>query len=137
MAHQEFTRSKPFHRPWTVDYDLVAATSGTVTLKTARSASHRLYISHIIVSITTFSNKTLTFQDSAGTPVPIAFVTIPASGGSVAGLQAYIVDFLDAGTPLTTGKDLNMVISGAGPAGRIHVEGYEVIETPVAMGSTN
>ena len=137
MAHQEFENVKPFHRPWQVDYDLAAATNGTVTLKSARTTSHRLYINHIIVSITTFSAKTLTFQDSAGSPVPIAFVSVPAAAGTVAGLQAYFIDFLDGGTPLTTGTNLNMVISAAGAAGRIHIEGYEVIETPVAMGSTN
>jgi len=137
MAHQEFEQTLPFHRPWQVDYQLAAATSGTVELKAVRSANHRLYIRHIIVTVSTYSAKTLTFQDDAGTPVPLGLMSIPGTAPTGGGNQEYRYDWCDSGTPLTTGTNLDLVLSGAGVAARIHIEGYEVIETPMAMGSNN
>lgn len=137
MAHQEFQQTLSFHRPWSVDYQLAAATSGTVELKAVRSANHRLYIRHIIISPTTYAAQTLTFQDDAGTPVPIALASVPAAAPATMGNQGWRLDFHDGGTPLTTGTNLDMVISAAGIAGRIHIEGYEVLESPMAAGSNN
>lgn len=136
-AHKEFPNTYPFHRPWQVDYDLAAATSGTVEMKAVRSANHCLHIRHIIIGVTTYSAKTLTFQDDAGTPVPIAHFSIPSAAPTGGGPQEYRIDFSGSGTPLTTGKNLDLVLSGAGVAGRIHIEGYEAIDTPMAIGSNN
>lgn len=136
-AHKEFDQTRPFHRPWQVDYDLVAGTAGPVELKAVRSASHCLHILHIVVAVTTYSAKTMTFQDDAGTPVPIGFFSIPGTAPTGGGNQEYRIDFDGSGTPLTTGKNLDLVLSGAGVAGRIHIEGYEAIDTPMAYGSNN
>ena len=137
MSHQEFGQTSPFHRPWQVDYQLAAAAAGPVELKAVRSTSHRLYIQHIIVSVTTYSAATMTFRDDAGTPVPIGFFSIPASAPTGGGNQEYRIDFEQGGTPLTTGTNLDLVLSAAGIAGRIHIQGYEVIETPMALGTNN
>lgn len=136
-AHMEFEQTHPFHRPWQVDYDLAAGTTGPVELKAVRSASHCLHILHIVVAVTTYSAKTMTFQDDAGTPVPIGHFSIPGTAPTSGGNQEYRIDFAGSGTPLTTGKNLDLVLSGAGVAGRIHIEGYEALETPMAIGSNN
>ena len=39
------------------------------------------------------------------------------------------------GTPLTLGKNLDVVPSAAGVAGRLHIEAYEKLEGAVAVGS--
>ena len=100
------------------DYDLAAATAGPVeNLVTPKSADHQIYIQHIILAVTTYAAKTLTFQDDAGTPVPLAHFSIPASSPTGGGNQEYRIDFSGDGSPLTIGKNLDLVLSGAGVAG--------------------
>lgn len=102
---------------FSVDVDLGTTDTGTVTLKTGR-ASHRVFVTRIVVSVLTTAAASITFQDSAGTPVKIA--TTPASPA----LGALTWDFGEDGTPLTEGTHLVASLSAAGLAARIHVEGY-------------
>jgi hypothetical protein len=100
-----------------IDIDLAATDTGTVTLK-AGKANHRIFVTRIVFSVLTSAAQALSIQDSATTPVVIAkHATSPALG-------AITWDFGEDGTPLTEGKDLVGSLSGAGLAGRIHVEGY-------------
>jgi hypothetical protein len=79
---------------------------------------------------TTGVAQTITFQDDAGTPVPIAkTVASPTQG------ESYIFDFGPEGIPLTAGKNLDMVLSAAGLAGSIHIEGYQKLSSVVAATS--
>lgn len=115
-----------------VNYDLAAATAGPVeNLVAPKNANYQVFIQHIIVSVTTYAAKTMTFQDDAGTPVPIAFFSVPAAAPTGGGNQEYRVDFLGDGTPLTAGKNLDLVLSGAGVAGRIHISGYQKLVGPI------
>lgn len=120
------------------DGTILAATDDQTDLLTPKSANHRIFIQKIEVSITTYSAKTWTFRDDAGTPVEIAHLSIPASAPTAGGDSGTIVwDFGPKGTPLTTGKNLDLEMSAAGAAGRIHIEAYEVLVGPVAAASTN
>ena len=120
------------------EYDLAAATGGPVTdLLTSKSANHQIFVQRIVVCPFTYSNKTLTFQDDAGTPVILAFQTIPASGPSTSGLQHFEHDFGPLGCSITKGTNLDLVLSGAGVAGKITIEGYQKLIGPVAAASTN
>lgn len=117
-----------------VDYDLAAAATGPIeNLVVAKSPNHQTIIQHIIVSVYTYSNKVLTFQDDAGTPVVIGAMTVPASAGSASGNQPFTMDFLSGGTKLTKGKNLDLTLSGAGVAARIHIEGYYKLVGPVSV----
>ena len=116
------------------DYDLLAAEAGPVgNILVPKSANHQIFIQHIVVSVTTYSAKTITFQDDAGTPVPIAHFSIPAAAPTGGGNQEYRIDFTGDGSPLTLGKNLDIVLSGAGVAGRIHVESYQKLIGPVTV----
>ena len=107
-------------------------------LITAKSANHRVYVQKLTISITTYSAKTWTFQDSAGTPVPIAHISMPAAAVVLPSESGTITfDFGPTGVALTLGKNFNMTMSAAGLAGVVHVEGYQKLEGAVAMGSTN
>jgi len=122
------------------DAFILAATDYTTAtaLITAKSADHRIYVQRISVSITGYAANTWTFQDSAGTPVPIAFLSIPASTATTFGDEGTVIfDFGPTGIPLTKGKNLNMIMSAAGAAGAIHIEAYEKLEGAVAAASTN
>ena len=80
-------------------------------------ANHTIYVRLITYETITVAAQVVTFQDDDGTPMKIA--TIPASQAT-----PVTFDFGDFGTPLTQGKNLD-ISNTAGPAARIHVEGYQ------------
>ena len=97
---------------------VAAADTATVTLATAKTG-WTIFVQRIMVTILTDAAQTLSFKDSAGTPVVIN--TTDSSPG--AGAQ-YIWDFGSNGKPLTEAKNLTMVISGAGLAAHYQFEAY-------------
>lgn len=123
-----------------VDRNIAAADTSTehADIITPKSANHRIYVQRIVFAPTTYSAKTFTFQDDAGTPVPIAHMSIPAAAPTTGGDTCmFVIDFGPTGTPLTLGKNLDISISGAGAAGRLHIEAYEKLEGAVAAATTN
>lgn len=97
---------------------IFAAADGDTTLITTRT-SHALFIQRIIVLIKTSAAQTITFQDSAGTPIYVA--KIPASPGAD---TRWDFDFGPEGKPLTSAKSLVMAMT-AGNAGHVEVYAYE------------
>ncbi len=94
-----------------------AVATGT-TQVLAALANHTLYIQSIMVSITTGAAQTYSFQDDSAT-----ILLAKTKATSVQG-DAYLYDFGPSGFPLTSGEGLDHVISGAGTAGAVHIEGY-------------
>lgn len=121
----------------TADIQILAGTDysggdGTAVVS-VKSANHRLYIQKIEISITTYSAKTWTFQDSAGTPVPIAHVSIAAAAEAhVSESGTMVYDFGPKGLPLSLGKNLLLDMSAAGAAGMIHIEAYEKLDATIS-----
>ena len=115
----------------TTDY---SAGNGTAVLS-AKSANHQLFIQKISVSVTTYSAKTWTFQDSAGTPVPGAVGSIPAAAPTTAGDAQFVWDFGPKGWPLTIATNLLLKMSAAGAAAQVHIEAYEKIGQTIAYDS--
>lgn len=97
----------------------LAATDDS-TLVSVKNASYTLYIQRIIVWISTDAAQSMSFEDSANTPVQIA--EIPASPGDS---TRWDFDFGDEGLPLTEGKDFKAMVSAAGLAGQIKWYGYQ------------
>lgn len=109
--------------------ELIFPTSQTTTtLITAIDANHTIYVQRITVSITTSAAQTLTFQDTAGTPVVIA--QLPSSPGAY---TRYDFDFGPKGVPLTKGTNLQASFTGAGNGGHIEWRAYQ---TPLATQTT-
>lgn len=115
------------------DYDLATGTAGPVTLFTVRNSAYRIYVQKISVSVVTFAAKTLTFQDSAGSPVVIAVDSIPAAETATPGDQTWSQDFGPDGTALSVGKNLVLALSAAGAAARIHVQLYQRYDGSVVL----
>lgn len=117
------------YRGRSTDANILTSTDYTAGNGTAvvavTSANHTLYIQRIVVSPTTYAAKTFTFQDDAGTPVPIALVSIPASAPTTGGVVPYVYEFGPHGVPLTQGKNLLLKMSATGAAAFVHIEGYE------------
>jgi hypothetical protein len=119
-----------------VDQQILAANAGPfASVAPARSGSHTVFVQKITLSIYTHAAQTVTFLDTAGTPVTIAAhldVTPQA-----AGVPAVVVwDFGPRGTPLTLGKDLSITLSGAGIGARVHIEGYQKLGAVISANLT-
>ena len=114
-------------------FSVAAADSATKeNVITPKSASHTLYIQRIILSVITDAAQSLTFQDDASTPV------IVGKSAASPGLGLEIVaDFGPVGYALTEGKNLDIVISGAGLACKGTIEAYDRLTAVVAAASTN
>ena len=97
----------------------VAVGTGDTTLVTVK-ASHTIFIQRIIFFVTTDAAQSMSFEDSAGTPVQVA--EIPASPGDN---TRWDFDFGDEGLPLTEAKNFVMNVSAAGLAGRLKWYGYQ------------
>lgn len=101
-----------------VDVTILAGADPSATLAAAR-AKHTIYVTYIGLYVTTDHAATQTLRDSADTPVIIA--ASKASPGI-----GLVIDWTPGndGIALTEGKALALAASGAGLAGRLHVEGY-------------
>lgn len=134
----DYARYRRMFSAKTYDKAILAATDDQTDLLTPKSADHTLYIQKIAIAITTYAAKTWTFQDDATTPVEIYHISIPAAAVALSSeSNTMIADFGPEGTPLTKGKNLDLAMSSAGAAGRIHIEGYERLVGPVAAATTN
>jgi hypothetical protein len=111
-------------------YQMAAADTSTQTdnMIAVKSANHQLFIQRIRFFPTTYSAVTFTFRDDAGTPVPIGFMSIPATAPTTGGdTDMYLLDYGPEGTPLTAGRNLDVVLSAAGAAGRLVIEAFQKI----------
>ena len=109
----------------------VAAGTGDTTLVTVRNASTTIFIQRIIFYVTTDAAVSMSFEDTAGTPVQVA--NIPASPGDD---TRWEFDFGDEGLPLTENTNFNMNVSAAGLAGRLKWYGYSRLTSSIAVGTT-
>ena len=98
------------------DGDLLTTDSTTINAIAAK-ANHTVYVRAIVVNVTTDAAQTLTFRDTASTPIVIAKTRSSPGLGPV----DESVDFGPEGKKLTEGKGLDIVISGAGLAAAIKV----------------
>lgn len=99
--------------------NIVAATDwSTAHTLVALKSKYTIYVQKITVQITTDGAHTLTFQDSATTPIVIAKTK------SAPGLGPIVFDFGEQGVPLTESKAFSCLMDAAGLAGEIHWEGY-------------
>ena len=122
---------RKIHRDVSTELTFTAST-GDTTLITATSASHTIFVQRIVVWITTDAAQSLSFEDTAGTPVQIAEVT--ASPGDS---TRWDFDYGEEGTPLTEGTNLNMNVSAAGLAGRVKVYAYQRLTAALVVGTNN
>lgn len=87
----------------------------------AGRAGYTIYILRIVVHVRTAAAQTITFQDDASTPFPVAI--LPAS--AAVGDQHVLIDVQDGpGIPLTEGKNLDIVGGVAGVAATISIVAY-------------
>lgn len=100
---------------------VAAADSATIEdVVAVKNLNYTIYVQRIMLSVTTDAAQSLTFQDDAGTPVVIG--KSAASPGL--GIEV-VADFGPEGFALTTAKNLDIVISGAGLGCVYVIEAYQ------------
>lgn len=112
----DFARKRVIYQDASTTIDF-AATDGTTTLITGKTG-YSLYVQEIIVMIKTSAAQTITFQDSAGSPVYV--FKIPASPGAD---TRWEFSAGPEGKALTSAKNLSMAMT-AGNAGHVEVLAY-------------
>jgi hypothetical protein len=103
---------------------ITAAVTASVLPAIAGVAKETIYITKIVINITTSAAGSITFRDTNGTP-RVAFVV--AASAPIGNQE---VDFGEDGFPLQEGEGLNIVGSASGPAGAYHVQGYRRATSP-------
>ena len=132
-VHSDYGFYRTMFRDKTVTFAVAAADSATKEdVITPKNANYTIYVQRIVLSVITDAAQSLTFQDDASTPVLIGkSVASPGLGVEV------VADFGPNGYALTAGKNLDIVISGAGLACKGQIEAYEQLTSAVAAASTN
>lgn len=109
-----------YHNASTV-YELATGTSGTVdNVIAVKTTRHSIFVQRIIEMVTTDNAATTTYQDDNSSQKVIA--KCPASPGL--GIEV-VADFGPEGIQLTEGKNLDIVLSGAGKGAQISIEAYQ------------
>jgi hypothetical protein len=112
--------------PFYIDEDLTGS-SGTVHIKAGR-VNFQIFVQKITVAFVTHADgKTITFQDTAGTPVVIGVINDKTAAAGVPDVVTF--DFGPHGTALTVDKGFDVVVASSGSAARVHVEGYLKLKT--------
>lgn len=120
----EYRRYQDAYGALFADVTAIAGTQNYDGVLVPRDANHTIFVQSIVGAITTHADgKAWTFQDSAGSPVPIHVYSDEVVADVIQ--PPMRVDFGPRGTPLTQGASLNIRGSAAGLAGRIHIEAYQ------------
>jgi hypothetical protein len=127
---EPYRRFRSFYQDISNNRHVASSDTGLITLVTVKNANYTLFIQKIHIEITTGAAQTWTFQDSAGTPVPI----VPSV--SVAAVAHFDFDFGPNGVPCTVGTNFVLNISGAGAVGWATWEGYQQLTVVTDAKST-
>lgn len=128
----DYSFFKRFYKNRTTDVTIAAATQNYADVIAPKSSNHQVFVQKIILSITTHAAQTMTFDDDGSGPAIAAHTDAAAA----AGVPSEVVwDFGPEGRPITGNLDITQ--SGAGIAGVVHIEAYEKLVTPMAVGNNN
>ena len=117
-----------------VSYPFVAGTDwsgASVHTLIADKVDFTVFIQRITLSVTTDNAATQQWQDSTGTPVPLAKSAVSP------GLGPITWNFGEEGLALTEGEGLQHLMSAAGMAGAVVVQAYRRRTTPMLVTSRN
>ena len=114
---------KANHVPFSLVYNLstAATTLDMVTVSTQQSLQHIIHVQSIrVIVITGSAGKTWTLRDKAASPVILS----PAMDMGTTGVEV-VYDFGPQGVVATQNKSVELLISAAGAAGIVVVEGFQ------------
>lgn len=107
----------------------VLITDGNAQLKAlivpTYGSDYQLYIQKITFRPVVYAAQTWVFQDEASTPVQIGQMVFPSTAPTIVTQPDYQIDLGPTGYALTIGSPLDIVVTGTGVAGALHIEGYQ------------
>ncbi len=112
---------KEADKPWFGD----AFVNGDATVHhlVAGRTNYTVMVQKITVFYVTHANaKTITFQDTAGSPVPLGTLNDFTAGAGVS--DKIEIDFGPHGIAIASGKGFDVAGSSSGPVANVHAEGY-------------
>ena len=98
----------------------VATDSTDVVLTTVKDSTYTIFVEEISIVIKTDAAQTITFQDTAATPI-----FIEKTDSSPGANTQYRWVFAGEGKACTEGKSFGMVFSAAGLAGHVQWTGHQ------------
>lgn len=113
------------------DVDVLTGTASYADVITPKSANHQIFIQKVTLSITTHVAADVYTVDDDGAGPPIAVHTDAAAAAGVPSVVTW--DFGPVGRPITKGANVDVSHSSTG-VGVIHIEGYQRLIGPVALG---
>src|SRR5712664_1091744 len=115
-----------------VDFNYTQLNQNVLGIVTVKSPNHFLVIQKIIFSPCVYASQQMTFQESMTTSC-VALFSIPTTPNLTTGSVLFNADFGLTGTALTLGNNLDLVSTGPGLSGRIHIEAYERLGSVVTF----
>ena len=114
---------------WSTTVEVLTIDTGKTSLITCRNANWQVYIQRVIFYPTVFAAVTMTFQDTNALPKKIGIISVPSSAPvsstTINPMDVTRLNFGPNGVPLTLGKHLDVVFSGGGIAGQLHIEAFQ------------
>lgn len=123
-----------FYKNKTTDLTIATGTQNYSDVITPKTTGHQIWVQKITLSITTHAAATLTVDDDGSGPA-LAAHTDASAGAGVPSVVHW--DFGPKGRPVTVGANIDVTQSAAGIGGVLHIEAYEILANPAAVGSTN
>jgi hypothetical protein len=118
---EPYRRHRTFYQNASGSRRILATDSGVITLAANPNVADTVYVQKIHIEVTTVNagGELWTFQDSAGTPIPV----VPSI--STASIAHFDFDFGPDGVPMTEGKtfDINITVA-TGAVGWVTWEAY-------------
>lgn len=126
MAFGDYLQFQREHKAINFSRQIIATDDTTAlnNLITPATSLHQIVIQKLVFYETTESNgKTLTFQDDSSTAILLGkYSSVTAAAGIP---KSLVLDFGPGGYALGVGKNFDVVVSAAGIAGALHIEGYQ------------
>lgn len=132
MSRGDYLFFQRFNASRTTDVEVLTGTQNYTGAITCRSANHVIWIQKITLNISTHAAQTITFRDTAATPLQFGSHLDAATG-----VDSIVYDFGPKGKACTIGKDFAVSQAAAGIGGNVHIEAYERLGAAVAIASTN
>lgn len=133
MAHGDYAKWNGFYTPKNTDVEIATGDTAIANVISPKTANHQIWVQKITLSITTHAASVYTFDDDGAGP-PIAAHTDAVAAAGIPSTVTW--DFGPQGYGLTIGANLDIAKTSTGVA-IAHIEAYELLAIPMAIGPNN
>lgn len=128
----DYTKFQRHYQSLTTDFALTAITPNPSTLLTVRNSAYAIYIQKISMVVSTYVASIIQFVGVTTGNVYGSF-SVPATAPTTGSDDDFIIDYGPTGLAMSTGENLKLTLSQAGPVAYIHIEAYQKYATSGAL----